>query len=382
MIDSVIDSLKLAGLPTYQFLKRTLDELSANAEDLRPIVQAFKNDQHLRIGVRDIVGADRIRETHRALSDVAEAILQCVAQKQLDLLSAKYGQPLLPDGTLCELAILAMGKLGGRQPNYHSDLDVVFLYQANGTTASESNATSNQHFFSEVGQAIIRFITQFDALGQLYEIDCRLRPSGKSAPLAVSFDEFAKYFASGKAQSWERLAMCKARPVFGSRPVRKQMEHLVTNAIQSQEWSPKTLVELREMRFRMEQSCHRNNIKRSAGGTVDVEFIIQMLQLRHGKLAPEVLRSGMFEAAERLNECGFLANFDYLELTRSYSYLRDVESRIRLMNTEARHDLPDDEADLARLAFLLNEDPTDVLDQVTECRTVNRELFLKYFETS
>ena len=379
MLDSLIDSLTLSGLPTFDFLQKSVTELSANAEDLRPIVHAFKNDQHLRIGVRDIVGSDRIRNTHRALSDVAEVILQCVARDQLERLIQKYGRPRLQDGTECELAILAMGKLGGRQPNYHSDLDVVFLYQSDGRTDHASKSTTNQHFFSEVGAAIIKFITQVDSLGRLYEIDCRLRPAGKSAPLAVSFDEFSKYFATGKAQSWERLAMCKARPVFGSRPVQKQLEHLVTNAIQSQDWNPKTLEELRAMRFRMEENCSSNNIKRAVGGTVDVEFIIQMLQLKHGKLAPEVLHSGMFEAAQQLTECGFLPQFDYLALTESYSYLRDVESRIRLMNTASRHDLPEDPAEIAKLAFLLNEQPKILREKVTQYRTENRIQFNEYF---
>ncbi len=381
MIDSLLDSLKLVGLPTFESFKQTLDELSANAEDIRPIVHAFKNDQHLRIGVRDIVGSDRIRETHLALSDVAEVILQCVAQRQLESLVSKYGQPKLHDGSVCELAILAMGKLGGRQPNYHSDLDVVFLYQSDGQTQHALNPTSHQHFFSEVGAAIIKFVSSVGAFGRLYEIDCRLRPAGKNAPLAVSFDEFAKYFDSGKAQSWERLAMCKARPVFGSRPVRKQLKHLVTNAIQSQDWNQDILKELREMRYRMESNnCSPNNIKRAAGGTVDVEFIIQMLQLKHGKASPEVLHSGMFEAAQQLNQCGYLPKFDYLALTESYSYLRDVESRIRLMNTAARHDLPVNPAEIAKLAFLLDEEPIRLCDRVNEYRAENRRLFKKYFE--
>ena len=379
MIDSLLDSLKLSRLPDWEFLQNELAELSRNAEDITPIVHAFKNDQHLRIGVRDIVGSDKIQETHRALSDVAEAIIQNVAAQQVDKLRKKYGNPILPNGDVCELAILALGKLGGRQPNYHSDLDVVFLYQSDGHTDRPSNSTTNQHFFSEVGAAMIKVISNIGPLGRLYEIDCRLRPAGKSAPLAVSFDEFAKYFDTRKAQSWERLAMCKARPIFGSAPVQKLLKHLVANAIQSQDWNRRTLSELREMRLKMQESCSPRNIKRAIGGTVDVEFLIQMLQLKHGKISPEILHSGMFEAAEKLSECHYLPRFDYLTLTESYSYLRDVESRIRLMNTAARHDLPEAPDQLAKLAFLLDEPVNELQKKISRYRQENRRLFDKYF---
>ncbi len=378
MVDSLTDSLTMGDLPSFDFLKQSIAWLSQNAEDIVPILHAFKNDQHLRVGVRDIVGQDSIRETHRALSDIAEVILHSAADHCLQKAIAKYGPPTIQGGD-CELVILALGKLGGRQPNYHSDLDVVFLYQGDGQTRG-SNPTSNQHFFSELGAKIINVISSAGPLGKIYDIDCRLRPTGKSGALAISFQEFARYFDSGDARSWERLAMCKARPVYGSSIARKQAAHLATNAIQSRPWNKQTLEDLREMRIRMQENCSSRNLKRAEGGTVDVEFIIQMLQLKHGRICPEVLQSGALLAAERLMQHGYLSTIDFETLSSSYSFLRHIESRIRLMNTAARHEFPDDKDELARLAYLQGfANPEELRQQVESCRQQNRRLFDKFF---
>jgi glutamate-ammonia-ligase adenylyltransferase len=385
MLDSLLDSLTLSGLPTHEFLQSTLTSLIENAEDIDPILHSFKNDQHLRVGVRDILGRDTIRQTHQALADIAEVIVQVVCEHQIAEMKAKYGTPRLKGATAsagdeCELVVLALGKLGGRQPNYHSDLDVVFLYQSDGATDGPTNSTTNQHFFSELGARIINVISKAGPYGRIYEIDCRLRPTGKSGLLAVSFDEFARYFAEGDAQSWERLAMCKARPMFGSEIARKQAEHLATNAIQSQPWTAATVDELRAMRMRMQENCSPRNIKRAAGGTVDLEFIVQMLQLKHGRISPEILRRGTLRAAEQLTRFEYLSKDDFEYLSKSYSFLRDVESRIRLMNTTARHDFPEEPMVLKKLAYLLgSSNPEKLRVQVDEYRTGNRMLFEKFF---
>src|SRR5690606_12207146 len=130
----------------------------------------------------------------------------------------KYGQPLVGEGPRkqepCELVVLPLGKLGGREPNYHSDLDVVVLYEAEGSThhapwSTRTNTTTNQHFFSELGQKIVKDVNSLGPYGRLYELDLRLRPTGRSGALAVSFDEFARYFREGQGRLWERQALCK-----------------------------------------------------------------------------------------------------------------------------------------------------------------------------
>lgn len=390
MIDELMDSLVLDKLPTLDQLEETLAELCRGAEDIDPILHSFKNSQHLRVGVRDILGKEDLPASHRALSDVAEVCLRQIALREYEKLVEKHGEPIIHnrprEGQVSEFVILALGKLGAREPNYHSDLDVVFLYEADGNTrhrqrSRRENSTTNQHFFSQLGQRIVKVASQLGPFGRLYEVDARLRPTGRSGPLATSFSEFARYFASGEGQLWERQALCKSRPIFGSAAAQTEVNKLVHAAITAQAWRPEFADEIRAMRQRLEENASPRNLKRGAGGTVDVEFIVEMLQLKHAAAHPAVLATGTLGGIAALSELKLLAEDDANYLHTSYRFLRSIEARIRLMNTTARHDLPEDTHDLKRLAYLLQYPSLDDLRQDCEHFAVeNRRRFEKLFE--
>ena len=182
-------------------------------------------------------------------------------------LVAKLGEPTIAEGrrrrpSRASWSILAMGKFGGRELNYHSDLDLVFLYEADGTTVhaapqrAATTTTTNQHFFSELGQRIIKVASQLGPYGRLYEIDPRLRPTGKSGPLATSLAEFRRYFAEGQGQLWERQALCKARVVFGSpRTAGTAMDAVQRSGLRAPPGSPTTPRRVRQMRGRLEATA-------------------------------------------------------------------------------------------------------------------------------
>jgi [glutamine synthetase] adenylyltransferase / [glutamine synthetase]-adenylyl-L-tyrosine phosphorylase len=380
MIDELLDSLVLDKLPSFETLERMLEDLLHGAEDAEPILHGFKNSLHLRVGVRDILGKADIRETQRVLSDISEVCLKQIAASEFQRLAARYGTPMIQggpkDGQPCELIILAMGKLGGREPNYHSDLDVVFLYEADGVTRHprgyrNDQSTTNQHFFSQLGQRIIKVINHLGPHGRLYELDPRLRPTGRSGSLAVSLDEFARYFATGQGQLWERQALCKSRVIFGSDAARQAAMQVVTQSLIGRGWQPNDAVEIRRMRWRLEETATRTNLKRGPGGTVDIEFAVQMLQMKHGADRPEVLVPGTLDAIEALSKAGAWDQEDAEYLVQSYRFLRSVEARLRLMNTTARHDLPEDESERRKLAFLLGYDDADAL--LEDCRNFTAE---------
>ncbi|MCA9206956.1 MAG: bifunctional [glutamate--ammonia ligase]-adenylyl-L-tyrosine phosphorylase/[glutamate--ammonia-ligase] adenylyltransferase, partial [Planctomycetales bacterium] len=302
MIDELMDSLLLDKLPTHESLLATLKDLLRGAEDAEPILHSFKNSLHLRVGVRDVLGKEDVRDTHRALSDIAEVCLAEIADREALRLMERYGQPTVGDEQRpCELIILAMGKLGGREPNYHSDLDVIFLYEADGMTrpngrGRKNESTTNQHFFSQLGQRIIKEVTRLGPYGRLYEMDPRLRPTGKSGSLACSVAEFSRYFQEGAGQLWERQALCKARPVYGSAAARDAVNAAVRDAVTCVEWQPAFADDIRVMRRRLEETASARNLKRGPGGTVDIEFLVQMLQLRCAGEFPEVLVPGTLDA--------------------------------------------------------------------------------------
>ena len=384
MLDELMDSLVLDQLPSLPELDEHLQDLFRGAEDIAPIIRSFKDGAHLRVGVRDLLGKEDIRSTHQALSNIAEACLQQVTIREYESLAARYGDPICGDqlgsGKVCEFVILALGKLGGREPNYHSDLDIVFLYGSDGSTCprgKHGESTSNHHFFGQLSQRIIKVLSQLGSNGRLYEVDTRLRPNGKSAVLAVSLREFQRYFHEGRGQLWERQALCKARPVYGSVAARAETMQAVRKIVLEQPWQPSFAGEIREMRYRLEKTASELNLKRGPGGTMDVEFIVQMLQLRNAKDHPSVVTPGTIDALSALAHEGCLAADVADSLAASYRHLRSVESAIRLMNTSARHDLPTESGELRRLAFLLRN--TNAAQLVESCR-VNAADNRRHFE--
>jgi len=386
MIDELMDALQLQQLPTRAWLEQNLNELSRGAEDLALALHSFKNTQHMRIGVRDLLSRDDIRNIHRALSDVASLCLQSVASHHYQKMIQRYAQKGKADFLLnefeCPFMILGLGKLGGREPNYHSDLDVIFLYDSSsGIEDYLAPEVTAPFFFSELAAGITRFITHSPRHGQLFEIDSRLRPTGKSGTLAVSLDEFERYFSSDTGQLWERQSLCKARPVFGVESITTRAMAVVKQVLQQKPWSPDMAVYIRKMRTTMESDCESTNLKRGIGGTIDIEFAIQMLQLKHAREDDRVLVPGTLDAISWLVAGGFLDSERGKQLTECYRQLRRVEAQLRLMNTTARHDLPTDPSQLAKLAKLLNYSDADaMLESIKQCRQTVRGLFDGIFD--
>jgi glutamate-ammonia-ligase adenylyltransferase len=409
MIDELLDSLLVEHLPTLAILEESLTELCKGAENIEPILHSFKNAQHLRVGVRDVVGKDDIRSTHAALADIAEASLKQIAEREYVKLVAKYGFPTIGrpsdadlqndisrtiwqrfgdrEGDSCEPVVLALGKLGGREPNYHSDLDLIFLFEAGGHTKGrgreQEGGTINSHFFSEFGQRLIRVSNQLGPHGRLYEVDARLRPTGKSGALAVSFDALARYFAEGPAQLWERQALCKARPVIGNAAACGHAMEIVAQAAFGTTWRPEFAREIREMRSRLEETASERNLKRGPGGTVDTEFLVQMLQLKHGRDDASIRTPGTLDALTALEQGGYLAVDDAEYFRASYRFQRSIEARIRLMDAAGRHELPENERELAKLAYLLGyANPQALVAEAERTFAENRARFNRIFDAA
>ncbi len=386
MIDELMDAMQLQQLPTRAWLDKNLTELSRGAEDLALVLHSFKNTQHMRIGIRDLLRRDEIRDIHHALSNVASLCLESVARQHYEKMIRRYAgkgkAEFLLNDFECPFVILGLGKLGGQEPNYHSDLDVIFLYDSSsGIEDHLAPEVTAPFFFSELAAGITRFITHSPRHGQLYEIDSRLRPTGKSGTLAVSLDEFERYFSSDAGQLWERQALCKARPVFGEKDCSSRAMALVKRVLQGRSWTSEMAESIRNMRAAMEKDCKSSNLKRGVGGTIDIEFSIQMLQLKHAQDDDRVLVPGTLAAISRLVAGGFLGEDRGSQLAECYGQLRRVEAQLRLMNTTARHDLPSDPSQLAKLAMLLDyADASEMLDSIGACRRVVRNHFDALFD--
>ena len=258
----------------------TLAELCRGAEDIDPILHSFKNAQQLRVGVRDILGKEDDRgHDRRAVGHRRSLPASRSRASEYEKLAAKLGEPTIGEGdrgrpSRASWSILALGKFGGRELNYHSDLDLVFLYEADGTTVHAApHAPRRRPRPTSISSASwasgsSRSPASLGPYGRLYEIDPRLRPTGKSGSLATSLAEFAATSPTAQGQLWERQALCKARVVYGSPPAAARGDRpAIREAAFAHAWQPNDAEAIRQMRQRLEETAAPGNLKRGPGGT-------------------------------------------------------------------------------------------------------------------
>jgi glutamate-ammonia-ligase adenylyltransferase len=360
MIDELLDSLVLNQPKSGSELREELAVLCRGATDLDPILHSFQDAELLRIGVRDILDKDNIQATTSALSDLAEVLLAQICSAIFPHLVKRFGIPALEEGLKrpCRFAILGLGKLGGRELGYHSDLDLILVYEGDGRTKPPPEAsrfdhfdlTDNFHFFTEVAQRIIKMTSAIGPLGRLYHIDMRLRPTGKSGSLVTPLTEFRRYYEEGDCQVWERQALTRARIVYGDEQFGKEVLTAAQQGAYLRDWRPEIADQIREMRERLEASRNERDLKRGFGGIVDVEFLVQLFQLKYGHNSPHLRAANTWQALSALELAGLLDPTQATILRKGYGFLRLVESRLRMVHNRAMDEVPQAPEELEKLA--------------------------------
>lgn len=361
MIDELLDSLVLNQPRSADELRAELAELCRGASDPAPILHSFQDKEFLRIGVGDLLGKADVRATTAALSDVADTVLNQVAELVEPPVREKLGNPKSElrsprsepepiSDSPCRYVLLGLGKLGGREISYHSDLDLLLIYESDGTTTL---GEPHSQYFTELAQRIIRTMSQVGPMGRLYAVDMRLRPTGKSGSLVLPLAEFRRYFESPGCQLWERQSLGRARIVRGEAAFARDVEASLSYAMFARTWSAALVDELQAMRQKLESTASPNSLKRGRGGLVDVEFIVQLLQLKYGRDHPEIRRSNAWEALEALAVAGHLSTEEVETLLAGYSFLRLVEARLRIVTDRPLTEVPEGAEDLAKLAARL-----------------------------
>ena len=382
MIDELMDSLSLAKLPGLGVLQTTLDDLCSGPNiDHDAALHGFKNTQHLNVGVRELLDRVEVRDSTAALADIAETCLHRIAYDEYRTLARKLGEPRLGEKG-CGIVVLGMGKLGGREPNYHSDLDFVVLYEEDGETyhpptIRHRETTTNQHFFGELSKRMVKTVSENRMHGRLYHSDQYLRPIGKTGPASVSLSRFVSHYLDEPRSFAEVRAFCRARPVYGSEEMRaraaESLSTILTAPVQRLDSDS-----VRQVRAEWEQGAGPRNLKRGPGGMLDIEFLTQALQLRNARQLPDLLTTNTWDALEKLMGHGIITTEQSEQLRESYSFLRRVEAMLRLLNTSARHDLPRETDELDKLAYLMRCQRANELE--SECARVSagiRQLFDK-----
>jgi glutamate-ammonia-ligase adenylyltransferase len=341
---------------------RGLPELLAEAEGsvsrLGPGsgLRRFRRRASFRLAARDLGGAT-VDEVMAELSSIAEACLRVAVGGD-------------------ELAVIGMGKLGGRELNYSSDVDILFVHRAQGQEAQE--------LASRVAAAMITLLSEPTAEGLALRVDPGLRPEGRASPLSRSLEAMTEYYGR-HAATWERQALLKARPVAGDMALGHEFVAAVAPFVYPAILPSSAIDDVRATKGRIEehvraQGKERVEVKRGRGGIRDVEFAVQLLQLVHGRRDERLRDASTLGALLALSEAGFVNPSDASVLADSYRFLRTLEHRLQMVRDLQTHELPTDRRALAPLARAMGlSDPERLLAEYARHTTVVREVHERLF---
>jgi glutamate-ammonia-ligase adenylyltransferase len=339
-------------------------------------LNGFKNRELLRIGTRDLLDLTDSFATFEALTLLAECILKRVYAIGCERLEEKAGLPRTADGEVCPFVILGLGKMGGRELNFGSDLDLIFVYGEDGQT---DKGRGNLQYFVELCQSIVNDFEKLTPSGRLYGADARLRPEGGSALLAISYDTYCAYLKS-RAKTWERMALSRSRTVAGDVSLGRRMLEQFETFVVADGFGSDAAAEIRDIRKRMEmKDLSSLSIKTAPGGIVDVEFLVQILQLRHAAEHPEIRSPSTHLGLGLLMDASLLTKEEAAGLAENFVFLRTVEKTLRRQNETGTTRLPSDERGIGAMARAVGFDDSEAfVSALKEKMTWNREIFDRY----
>jgi glutamate-ammonia-ligase adenylyltransferase len=338
-----------------------LDETAAFAA-----LRRCRNAQLCRILAADILKLQTVSRSLQLVSQLADALINAAYHWAYQQLSEQWGKPLDENGNAMPLLVLGMGKLGGGELNFSSDIDLIFTYPANGETTGGRRSCENQQFFTRLGQKLIAALHQVTADGFVYRVDMRLRPFGDSGPLALSFAAMEDYYQE-QGREWERYAMLKARILNPDGYHSTELQQLLKPFIYRRYIDFSAIESLRRMKQQIEQENRRlnrrNNIKLGVGGIREVEFIVQTLQLIRGGRIPAMQQPALLKALPVLAEEEVLTWQQVTELQDDYLLLRTVEQALQGIDDQQTQTLPQDELAQSQLLVSLGLDNWAQLQQ-------------------
>jgi glutamate-ammonia-ligase adenylyltransferase len=359
-----------------QGLSQELNELLAESLDSKNYsaglaqLRHWKQREMFRIGARDLARLGALSEILLEISDVADVCLNLVWQISLQQIEQRHGRPYHRDANEqwqpTKSCVLGLGKLGGQELNYSSDVDVVFVYSEEGEVFKEPpggkrtapRATMRNHqFFNRVAETFISEVTRLAPEGSLYRIDLRLRPEGDTGPLTRSLAGFENYYSQW-GQTWERMMLIKARRVAGDGALEFEFLEMIQPFRYPRSINQGVLREVGAMKDRIETEVLKpdeleRNVKLGRGGIREIEFIAQALQLLHAGRQPFLQGAQTLPCLDKLTQYDLLTSEQSNSLQQAYCFLRDVEHRLQMEDNRQTHTLPENRDALERLARLM-----------------------------
>ncbi|WP_158971232.1 bifunctional [glutamate--ammonia ligase]-adenylyl-L-tyrosine phosphorylase/[glutamate--ammonia-ligase] adenylyltransferase [Paraglaciecola sp. L3A3] len=337
-------------------LSKVKDEL-----DLQQVLRQFRNFHMLRIAWRDLLNLQSIESSLAQVSKLAIQLINQTNDWLYESLRTRFGTPEGQHGPQTML-ILGMGKLGGNELNFSSDIDLIFTYSAQGDTQGGKKSIEHQQFFIKLAQKLISALNQITADGQVYRVDMRLRPFGDSGPLVMHFDAMEDYYQE-QGRDWERYAMLKARILNKPSAYTQELTKILRPFIYRRYLDFSAIESLRTMKTMIQQEVRRrglvNNIKLGQGGIREAEFVVQSLQLINGGREPSLQIQSLQAALIELQHLDILPEASAVHILESYMWLRKVEHCLQQFADKQTQVLPQDPIDQTRLNHVLGFTHTD-----------------------
>lgn len=361
----------IEALQTY--FNAVIGEYTDSAKDEHELLRNIRIARHLLLSTityRDIVLDQPIEQSLTQVSVLADSLINCAYQYHYAHFCERYGVPQGSDGPL-PMCILGMGKLGGHELNFSSDIDLIFAYPEKGVTTGGRKSIEYHQFFTKLAQKLIHTLDTTTADGFVYRVDMRLRPFGESGPLVANFSALEDYYQD-QGREWERYAMLKARVINPDNHYSSQLMQVLRPFVYRRYVDFTALDSLRSMKQLIEKEVRRkqltNNIKLGAGGIREIEFFVQSMQLIHAGKHRVLQTPSLCKAVTGLVDCELIKGKEAQQLMADYRFLRKVEHCLQQFDDEQTQTLPDEPSLRIKLAQALNHDSWGSLfEAITTC---------------
>lgn len=361
------------------WLRRQLDNVADEAEFMRQLRQ-FRRHMLVRIAWMQTLSLASTLESLKQISTLAEVLIVAARDYVWRSCCQEMGTPCNAQGEIQPLLIIAMGKLGGGDLNFSSDVDLIFTWPESGATQQGRRRIDNACFFNRVCQRLIKVLDKPTEDGFVWRVDLRLRPFGESGPLVLNFTALEDYYQA-HGQDWERYAMLKARLISDEDTAHQQALMQIVKPFVYRRYIDFSVIQsLRDMKDKITrevQRCRReDDIKLGAGGIREIEFIVQVFQLMRGGREPGLQTPSLLQALTALEQLAILDALQVIQLRNAWLFMRRLENLLQSLNDEQTHTLPIDALNRSRLAWAMQFDDWQQLATVLQQhRTEVRNIF-------
>lgn len=380
LIVEITQSSDLHNSVSNEYYKNLLSQAIDSVNDVQQLMQALRYvraREMLRIAWRDLSGLANLKETLADLSNLAECCISFAIKAIQKIWQPVYGLPYDQDAAEQSLIVLALGKLGGSELNFSSDLDLILSFYKHGATQGGRKSIDNEQYFTRLARELIKCLNETTEDGFVFRIDLRLRPFGESGPIVLSYNALETYYQE-QGREWERYALVKARVLNSTtvKPIKSMQEYrkMLSAFIYRKYIDYGVIDSLRDLKKLMDREARQetiqDNIKRGSGGIRELEFIIQAMQIIRGGKEIFLQQNQFLIALERLAKRNYFKPEVISELQNAYCFLRDLENRIQIYQDRQTQQLPTETIPQLRLALAMQFESWDeLIDKLNKHRT-------------